>query len=99
FIGGKIDDAIRDHNINRVVGQRNVLDFAFKELDVLNASPVLVLISKRKHLIRHVEAIGFTAWADAPCGEQNVDTAAGAKIQNDFSGIQFREGAGIPATE
>ena len=39
LVGGKIDDAVRDDHVDRIVGQRNVLDFAFEELDIRRRPP------------------------------------------------------------
>ena len=37
FVCGEIDDAVGNNHVNGVVGQRNVLNLALQELDVLNA--------------------------------------------------------------
>jgi hypothetical protein len=42
LVGGEIDDAVGDDDIDRVVGQGDVLDFALEELDVLDAGFALV---------------------------------------------------------
>src|SRR6516165_3471344 len=34
LVTGKIDDAVRDDDIHRLVGKRDVFDFAFKKLDI-----------------------------------------------------------------
>src|SRR5215831_19533433 len=38
LVAGEIDDAIRDDDIDRIVGQRDVLDLTLEELDVGQAA-------------------------------------------------------------
>ena len=95
----EIDDAVRDDDVDRVIGKRDVLDFALEELDVFDARLLLVLPSKCEHLVGHVETVGFSCWADALCGKKNVDTAAGAEVENRFTGIQRGERGGIAAAK
>ena len=86
FVGGEIDDAVRDDDIDRVVRQRNVLDFALEELDIGDAGLPLVFTRQRQHVVRHVQTVGFAGWANALCREQHIDAAAGAEIENRLSG-------------
>ena len=97
FVGGEIDDAIGDDDVDRVVGQGNVFDFALEEFDVFDAGFALVLAGQREHLIGHVEAVGFAGGADAAGGEQDVDAAAGAEVEDRFAGVQFGQGGGVAA--
>ena len=59
LVGREVDHAVRDDDVDRVVGQRNVLDLALQELDVLQAGLPLVLARQRQHLVRHVEPVGL----------------------------------------
>src|SRR6185295_2426964 len=43
FVGGKIDDAIGNDDIDRVVRQRDAFDFALQELDVGHSGAALIL--------------------------------------------------------
>ena len=99
LVGGKIDDAVGDDDVDRVVGQRNVFNFAFQKFDVFNARFALVFVGESQHLVGHVESIGFAGGADAPGGEQHVDAAARAEIENGFARLQFRERRRIAAAE
>ena len=99
FVGREIDDAVRDDDIDRVVGQRDVLDFAFQELDIGDARLLLVFARQRQHVVRHVQTVGFAGWADALCREQHIDAAAGAKIENSFSGPKIDQRGRIAAPE
>src|SRR5262249_22540934 len=64
LVARQIDDAVGDDDVDRVVGQRNVLDLALQELHVLDARLLLVLAGQRQHLVGHVEAVGLAAWTD-----------------------------------
>src|SRR5690348_18074745 len=46
LVGGKIDDAIGDDDVDGIIGQGDVLDFAFEEFDVFDAGLTLVLRSE-----------------------------------------------------
>ena len=99
LVGGEIDDAVGDDDVDGVVGQRDVLDFALQELDVVDAGLALVFAGKREHVVGHVEAVGFAGRADAPGGEQHVDAAAGAEIEHGLAGLEFDERGGVAAAE
>ena len=45
LVGREVDDAVRDDDVDRVVGQRDVLDLALQELDV--GEPALALVLAR----------------------------------------------------
>ena len=42
LVGREVDHAVGDHDVDRGVGERNVLDRALQELDVLDAGLALV---------------------------------------------------------
>ena len=46
-------------DVDRLVRQRDVLDLALQELDVLGPRLPLVLARQRQHLVRHVEAVSL----------------------------------------
>src|SRR5688572_24683624 len=50
----KIDHAVGDDDVYRVIRQRNALDFPFEEFDILNISSLLILASQCQHLIGHI---------------------------------------------
>ena len=79
---GQVDDAVRDDDIDGVVGERDGLDLAFQKLDVLDARLLLVFAGERQHLVRHVEAVSFARGADAARGKQHVDAAARAQVED-----------------
>ena len=39
LVAGEVDHAVRDHDVDRVVGERNLLDVALEELDVRRRRP------------------------------------------------------------
>ena len=65
FVRRKVDNAVGNDNVDGVIGQRDVLNFAFEEFDVFNAGLELVGAGEGEHLVGHVEAIGFSSRADA----------------------------------
>src|SRR5271170_7135602 len=99
FVGGEIDDAVRDDNVDRVVGQRDVLDLTFQELDIRDSRLLLVFTRERQHIVRHVQPICFASCADALCREQNVDAATGAEVKNGLSRSKIDQRGRIAAPE
>ena len=99
FVCRKVDDAVRNDDIHRVVGQRDVLNFTFQELDIFDSSLALVFIREREHFVGHVETVGFAGGADSFRGEQHIYAAARAEVKDDFAWVQVRERGWIPAAE
>ena len=99
LVGREINHAIRNDDIDGVVGQGNVFDFALQKLDVLDSGLALVLAGEGQHFIGHVEAVSFAGGADAPGGQQHVDAASGAEIEDGFAGIELGQGGRIAATQ
>ena len=96
LVGGKIDDAVGDDDVDGVVGQRDVLDLALQEFDVVDAGLALVLVGEGQHFVGHVETVGLAGGPDAPRREQDVDAAAGAEIQHGFAGFSWASAVGLP---
>jgi hypothetical protein len=48
FIAGKVNDAVPDDDIHRVLRKGDVLDFAFKELDIGKAAFALIFFCERQ---------------------------------------------------
>ena len=69
FVTREIDHAVGNDDIDRVVGQGNVFDFPFEELDVLHTRLALVLASQGEHFVGHVEAVGFAGRPDTLSGQ------------------------------
>src|SRR5271157_719102 len=99
LVGREVDDAIGNNDIDRVVGQGNVFDFAFEELGVVHAGLLFVLVGEGQHFVGHVEAVGFAAGRDAPRREQDVDAAAASEVEDCFAGFQFGQRGGVAAAE
>src|SRR5882724_11220262 len=99
FVAGKIDDAVGDDDVDGVVRQRNVFDGTLEEFDVFDAGFYLVFAGEGEHFVGHVQTVGFAGGADAFCGEDDINAAAGAEIENDFAGLKLCEGCRIAAAE
>ncbi len=99
LVGGQVDDAVGDDDVDRVRGQRDGLDRALEELDVGGSSLLLVGQGQRQHLLGHVQAVGLAGGADAAGGEEDVDAAAGAEVQDALSFMEVGDGGGVAAAE
>ena len=71
----------------------------FEELDVRNGRLPLVFTRERQHIVGHVQAVCFAGWTDAPCREQHVDPATGAKIEYGLSGPEIDQRGWVTAPE
>jgi len=52
-----------------------VLDFAFKEFNVLDAGLFLIFARQCKHRISHIQPVGLAGRSHTASREQHVDTA------------------------
>ena len=52
-----------------------------------------------EHLVGHVEAVGLAGRADAPGGEQDVDAAAGAEVEDGLALVQLGDRGRVAAAE
>ena len=95
----QVDHAVRDDHVHGVVGERDRLDLALQELDVVDTRLALILARQREHLVRHVQAVRLAGRSDAPGRQQHVDAAAGAEIQDRLTRRQLGERRRIPAAE
>jgi hypothetical protein len=57
------------------------------------------LARESEHVVGHVQAVSPSRRTDTFCREQNVDAAAGPKIEHDLAGLEFGQGRGVPAAE
>ena len=99
LVGREIDDAVRDDHVDRIVGQRDMFDFALEELDVGRAGLALVIARERQHVVGHVEAVRLARRADPARRQQHIDAAARTKIENGLALSEFGESCWIAATE
>src|ERR1700690_3130938 len=76
FVCREVDHTIRDDHVDRVVRQRDMLDLALQELDILRARFALVLIGKRQHLVRHITTVGLAAGSNPPRRKQHIYAAS-----------------------
>src|ERR1700724_3618967 len=53
LVARQVDDAVRDDDVDAIVGQRYVLDLAFEKFHVLDARLALVFAGERQHLVGH----------------------------------------------
>ena len=58
-----------------------------------------VLAGEGEHLVGHVQAVRLARRADARGGEQHVDAAARAEVEDRLALVQFGDGGGVAAAE
>ena len=80
-------------------GERDVLEIALDELDVLHAGLGGVGARQLEHLVGHVEPDRLARRGDAPRGDQHVGTGAGAEVEHGLALAQLGDRGGHPATQ
>src|SRR5437899_2778666 len=99
LIGGEINYAVGNDDIDGVVGQGDVFDLTFEKLDVFNSGLALVFASKGQHFVRHVQAVGLAGWPHTHGRKQHVDASAGAKVEDRFAGVELGKCGRVAAAE
>ena len=99
LVGRQVDDAVRDHDVDRLGGQRHLLDLAAQEVRVRDAGLGLVVLGEREHLVGHVEAVDDSGRPDATGREQHVDAAAGAEVEHRLALAELCDGGRVAAAE
>jgi len=62
--------------------------------------PAFLWFSRQlQHLVRHVEPLGFSGWADATRRQQDVDASSRAKVKNRLSLRELHERGRVAAAE
>ncbi len=96
LVAGQVDHAVGDDHVDRVAGQRDRFDVPFDELGVGGAGLGGVVPGEIQHLLGHVQAVGLTGGADPAGGQQHVDAAAGAQVEDRLAGWRSATAIGLP---
>src|SRR4051812_31986993 len=99
LVGRKVDHAVGDDHVDRVVGKGYGLDGAPQELDILDPGLALMPLGELEHLVGHVEPVCLPARAPPTGREQDVDAPAGTEIENGLALVELCHRGGIAATE
>ena len=99
LVGGQVHDAVADHDVDRIRGQRDRLDVALEELDVGGLRLGGVALGKREHLVGHVQPEGAAGRPDPLGGQQDVDPATRPEIEDPFALAEVGDGGRVAATE
>src|SRR6185312_3709059 len=99
LIGGKVDNAVGDDDIDRLIWQRNVFDRSLEKFNVGHAGLPLVLSGKCEHVIGHVEAVSLTRRPNPPRRQQHVDPAPGTEVKNRLAGLEVDKRGWIAAAK
>ena len=99
LVGGEVDDAVADDDVDRLGGQRDGLDVALQELDVRRAGLGGVVLGEREHLVGHVEAERAAGRADPLGRQQDVDPAARPEVEHALAGMEVGDRGRVAAAE
>ena len=99
LVGREVDDAVRDHDVDALGGERDVLDEPLQEVDVRRAGLARVALRELEHLVGHVEAVDGSGRADSRGGEEDVDAAAGAEVEDGLALVEVGDRDGVAAAE
>ena len=100
LVGGEVDDAVRDHHVDGLVGQRDLLDRSLDELDV-RPRPAARWLPRASSSISSVMSSPYALprRADPAGREQDVDAAAGAEIEDGFALVELGDGRRVSAAQ
>ena len=99
LVGDEVDDAVADDRVHGRVGDRQVLDLAEPELDVVEPALAAFRARALDHLGRHVDADDAAAWARRARGEEAVDAAAAAEVEHGLARLQREQRERVAAAE
>ena len=80
-------------------GQRDGLDVTLQELDVRRPRLGGVRLGEREHLVGHVDAEGAAGRADALGGQEDIDPATGAEVEDALARVQVGDRGRVAAAE
>ena len=97
LVRGEADDAVADDHINAAVGEGDVLQLAGHKLHIGEAHAVAVGVGEGKHIGGHIQPENPARFSHLPGGDEAVNAAAGAQVEDGFAGSQIGEGEGVAA--
>ena len=92
LVGGQVDHAVGDDHVHRGVRQRDVLDVALAERDVVHTRLGGVGPGELEHLLSHVQADRPAARSDAARADEHVGARPRSKIEHGLSLAQVIDG-------
>src|SRR2546430_4349144 len=95
----EIDDTVGDDDVDGPVGQRDVLDLASQELDVLDVRLPLVVSRQREHLVGHVQPVRLARRPYPLGGQEDVDASTRAEVQHRLPWPEVGERRRVAAAE
>src|SRR5436190_15783408 len=95
----EIDDTVGDDDVDGPGRQRDVLDLASQELDVLDARLPLVVPRQREHLVGHVQPVRLARRPDPLGGQEDVDAPTRAEVQHRLPWPEVGERRRVAAAE
>jgi hypothetical protein len=88
FVRREVYHAVRDDDIYRLIGDREVFDLTETELYVRRFILLDVLSGLFDHFRRHIDADDVSGVANFLRGEEAIEACAGAEIQNGLARLQ-----------
>jgi hypothetical protein len=83
----------------RVVGNRQVFEFAKTEFDIARADPGGIVTCLIQHLMGHVDADDMAPVTDLPCREKTVKARPAAEIDDSLARLHGGNRLRVAATE
>jgi hypothetical protein len=99
FVGGEVDDAVREDDLDAPVCHRQILDFPEAEFDIPVVALLRVGAGLGNHFRGHVHPDDPACFADLPPGEETVKAAAAAEVEDNLAGFERGDGLGVSAAQ
>ena len=98
LVGAEVDHAVGNHHVDGGVAEREVFDAAFDEGGVVDAGFGFVAFGELEHLVGHAQARCASRRATVACGQQHVESTAGAQVEHVLA-EQVDQGGGVAAAQ
>ena len=95
----EVYDAIRDHDVDGGVRERDLLDRPLQPLDVVGARAALVLACEIEHLVGHIDPIGLAGRPHPTGREQHVDATARTEVENRLALVELGDRGRVAAPQ
>ena len=99
LVGGQVNHAVGDDDVDLLVRQRDVFNVAVQEPDVGDPRLNGVGAGEGQHVAARVQTVGDAVRCDPASGEQYVEAAAGAEVQNGLARLEVGHGHRVAAAE
>src|SRR3989304_3195545 len=87
LVRAEIVNTVGGNNIDRLIGQRNLIDRSVQELNIGHSREFHVLFGFLNHLVRKIEAVDFSQRSDCFRVQVKVEACSAAELEKRLCGL------------